>query len=298
LNTDLCEVLALSHDIGHPPYSHQGERVLNRIMLNHGSGFEHNLHALRIVEDFEEKYVAFRGLNLTFEVREGIVKHSRDYGETDNPYLDISEYRLAERPPLEAQLIDLADEIAYNTADLDDGYDSGLLRLEQLRESLTLFREAFDRVELLFPDAPTKLKVSESIRGIIDLLVTSLIRSTAAALSERGLKSVDDVRRCPLRLVQLDSVTQDKNQELKKFLHDHLYSHKVLREAMEQAERQLEELFAYYVSEPGVLPESHRCRIPTLGLHRVVCDYIAGMTDAFARTKHREVSKLLRLGGL
>ncbi len=292
LNTDLCEVLALCHDIGHPPYSHHGERVLNRIMKEHGSGFEHNLHALRIVEDFEEKYVSFRGLNLTFEVREGIIKHSRDYDDSEVTYIDISEYRLGKRPPLEAQLIDLADEIAYNTADLDDGYDSGFLTLDQLRNSLTLFREVFDRVEIKFPGAPEKLKVSESVRGIIDLLVTALIRNTETNLVLNQIDSVEAVREYPFRLVEFDSATGGKNQELKQFLHHFLYEHEIFRAAMKRAEVELEELFAYYLAEPAMLPESHRSRIPKLGLHRVICDYIAGMTDPFARAKHAEVLSL------
>jgi dGTPase len=261
-------------------------------MKEHGSGFEHNLHALRIVEDFEEKYVSFRGLNLTFEVREGIIKHSRDYLDGEVPYIDISEYRLDERPPLEAQLIDLADEIAYNTADLDDGYDSGFLDLDQLRGSLTLFRDVFDRVDREFPDAPEKLKVSESVKGIINFLVTTLIDNTEKTLVINGIQSVDAVRRSPLRLVQFDSDTHEKNQELKQFLHDHLYDHDVLKAAMKRAERELEELFEYYLTEPEMLPESHRLRISSLGIHRVVCDYIAGMTDSFARDKHNRISSL------
>lgn len=289
LNTDLCEVLALCHDIGHPPYSHHGERVLDRIMKEHGSGFEHNLHALRIVEDFEEKYASFRGLNLTFEVREGIIKHSRDYEDTEVTYIDIDEYRLDERPPLEAQLIDLADEIAYNTADLDDGYDSGLLTLDRLREGLSLFREIFDRVEAKFPGAPEKLQVSESVRGIIDFLVTALISNTEKMLAVNQIDSVDAVRRCPFRLVQYDLDTEGKNQELKQFLHHHLYVHDVLQAGLRRAEQELEDLFEHYLTEPGMLPMGHRSRISMLGLHRVVCDYIAGMTDPFARAKHSEL---------
>jgi dGTPase len=290
LNTDLCEVLALCHDIGHPPYSHHGERVLDRIMKSHGSGFEHNLHALRIVEDFEEKYVCFRGLNLTFEVREGIVKHSRDYQDQEIPYIDISEYMLAERPPLEAQLIDLADEIAYNTADLDDGYDSGFLTLEQLHGNLMLFREVFDQVEKDHPHAHEKLMVSESVRAIIDILVTALIKKTARTLADHQIESVIGVREFPGRMVGFDSETDEKNLELKRFLHTHLYNHEILKVAMKRAETELEELFDYYLVEPAMLPESHRSRIESIGLHQVVCDYIAGMTDSFARAKHERIS--------
>jgi dGTPase len=292
LNTDLCEVLSLCHDIGHPPYSHHGERVLNRIMKAYGSGFDHNLHALRIVEDFEEKYASFRGLNLTFEVREGIIKHSRDYAEGEVPYIDVSEYRLDQRPPLEAQLIDLADEIAYNTADLDDGYDSGFLDLDQLKGSLSLFRDIYVQVESEFPGAPEKLKVSESVKRIIDRLVTALIENTRKTLAANEIGSVDSVRRCPFRLVQLDPDMRQKNQELKQFLHDHLYDHDVLKAAMRRAQLELEDLFQYYSEDPTMLPQSHQSRIPTLGLYRVVCDYIAGMTDPFARAKHDLISSL------
>ena len=178
LNTELCEVLALSHDIGHPPFSHEGEKVLHRIMRAHGAGFEHNLHALRIVEYFEEKYVSFPGLNLTFEVREGIIKHSRDYPFGYRTYVDISEYRLGERPPLEAQLIDLVDEIAYNSADLDDGYESGLLNLEDILANVQLFRSIYGRIGERHPNAPEKLKVSETVRALINTLATSLIHFT------------------------------------------------------------------------------------------------------------------------
>jgi len=225
-------------------------------------------------------------------VREGIIKHSRDYQESDVPYIDIFEYRLAERPPLEAQLIDLADEIAYNTADLDDGYDSGFLSLDQLRESLALFREAFDRVDKQYPAAEEKLKVSESVKGIIDSLVTALIQNTERNVKAHQIDSVKAVRGCPFRLVQFDKETAKKNRELKKFLHEYLYDHDVLRDAMKMAEHELEVLFEYYLAVPAMLPESHHSRIPVLGLHRVVCDYIAGMTDSFARAKHLEISSL------
>ena len=199
LNTDLCEVLALSHDIGHPPFSHEGERVLDQLMRNHGSGFDHNLHSLRIVEDFEEKYISFRGLNLTFEVREGIVKHSRDCTEGQEYHVDISEYRLGERPPLEAQVIDLADEIAYNTADLDDGYDSGLLTVEQMVEQMELFQSLYRQVEAKYPEAAEKLRVSETVRRVIDVLVTNLLYQTRRVLENHGIRSVEEVRLIPAR---------------------------------------------------------------------------------------------------
>jgi len=289
LNAGFCEVLALSHDIGHPPFSHEGEKILNRIMQRHGSGFDHNLHALRIVEDFEEKYAGFRGLNLTFEVREGIIKHSRDYPEGHLCYVDISEYRLGERPPLEAQLIDLADEIAYNTADLDDGYDSGLLTVSQLVSELTLFRSAYKKVDVLYPLADEKLKVSEVIRRMIDALATSLIHGTSEQLAWQSIGSVEQVRTAPYRLACFDREMTELNREIKLFLRSALYDHDVLRSAREDVQRKLEQLFLYYTDRPERLPTGHRQRIGELGLERVVCDYVAGMTDAYAKSKHSEI---------
>ena len=291
LNTDLCEVLALSHDIGHPPFSHQGEQVLDQLMKNYGSGFDHNLHALRIVEDFEEKYAAFRGLNLTFEVREGIVKHSRDCTEEGVSHVDLSEYRPGERPPLEAQVIDLADEIAYNTADLDDGYDSGLLTVEQMVEQMELFQTLYEQVESEYPNTPEKLQVSETVRGVIDVLVTSLISQTRRALDTHGIHSVETVRHFPSRLLGLEDHIASQNRELKEFLHRNLYDHEVMRLSRKKSRRVIEELFRYYEEKPQRLPESHYARIADVGLERIVCDYIAGMTDKYAQTQHEDTNK-------
>ncbi len=289
LNSDLSEVLALSHDIGHPPFSHEGEKALDRIMKGFGSGFDHNLHGLRIVEDFEEKYAAFRGLNLTFEVREGIIKHSRDYAADATAYVDIRPYRLGERPPLEAQLIDLADEIAYNAADLDDGFDSGLLNVPQMQAELRLFRRLWTEVGNRYPSAGEKVRVSEVIRRLIDTLVTDLIGETRHNLKEARIASVEDVRKTGRRLVGFSEETGALNRELKRFLRHDLYDHTVLRRAREDVQHQLENLFGYYLAQPEKLPLSHRGRIDELGLERVVCDYVAGMTDMYARAKHQEI---------
>src|ERR1700739_4525892 len=167
LNADLTEALALVHDIGHPPFGHAGEKALNAAMHEHGLSFDHNLHALRIVEDFEQRYAAFRGLNLTFEVREGIIKHSHDYSAKDHP--ELTEYLLDQRPPLEAQLIDLTDEIAYNTADLDYGFEAHLVSLEEIREGVPVFERFFREVEQLYPDAPAKLQFNEALKRVLNL---------------------------------------------------------------------------------------------------------------------------------
>lgn len=282
LNTDLCEVLALSHDIGHPPFSHVGERVLNEMMLLHGGGFEHNLHALRIVEDFEVKYPAFRGLNLTFEVREGIIKHSRDYSEGSSSYIDISEYRLGERPPLEAQLIDLADEVAYNSADLEDGYESGLINVEQMILGSSLFSRIWEGVADEYPAASERLKLSEVIRRIIDYLASSLTDNTLQVLKDRGISSVEDVRSCPVRLVGMDPETARENRELKEFLHKNLYNHEKFVAGRGKAQRIIRHLFTYYLENPDKLSTARQERISSQGLPRMVCDYIAGMTDNYA----------------
>ncbi|MFY9980785.1 MAG: dNTP triphosphohydrolase, partial [Candidatus Sulfotelmatobacter sp.] len=168
LNVDLAEALALVHDLGHPPFGHAGEKALDAAMRRHGLIFDHNLHALHIVEDFEQRYAAFPGLNLTFEVREGIIKHSRDYDATQHP--ELAEYLLDQRPPLEAQLIDLTDEIGYDTADLDDGYEARLLTLEQIREGLPVFDRFFCQAEKAYPDVAEKLKFNETLKGILDRL--------------------------------------------------------------------------------------------------------------------------------
>src|SRR5579863_2602456 len=188
LNADLAEALALVHDIGHPPFGHAGERALDAAMRQHGLFFDHNLHALRIVEDFEQRYAAFRGLNLTFEVREGIIKHSHDYNAGEHP--ELAEYLLDCRPPLEAQLIDLTDEIAYNTADLDDGYEAHLLSLDQIREGIPAFDRFLREVEQIYPQVPDKLKFNEALKQLLNRFVDDLIKTTQKRVNEAGIKTL------------------------------------------------------------------------------------------------------------
>ena len=197
LNESLVETLALAHDIGHPPFGHSGERALDEAMQAHGLYFDHNLHALRIVESFEQRYASHPGLNLTFEVREGIIKHSHDYSAAGHP--ELAEYLLDQRPPLEAQLIDHTDEIAYNTADLDDGFEAGLLKLEGIRRGVSLFDRYLRQVEKEFT-ASTKLKFNEALKRMLNHLVTDLIDNTARRIAESGVQTVEDVRHHPERL--------------------------------------------------------------------------------------------------
>src|SRR5262249_843538 len=196
-NVELAEAVALVQDIGHPPFGHAGERKLDELMREHGGGFNHNLHALRIVEQFEQRYLDFPGLNLTFEVREGIVKHSRDYSEKEFPYL--GEYLLDLRPPLEAQLIDCVDEIAYNTADLDDALEAGLLDLSTLGKEIRFFGEALAQVSAAHPQARQKLIFNEALKNVLDLLATDLIASTEHGVRASGASSTEDVRRASKR---------------------------------------------------------------------------------------------------
>jgi dGTPase len=221
LNEELTEALALAHDIGHPPFGHAGEKALDQCLRGYGLGFDHNLHALRIVTWFEERYAGFRGLNLTLGVREGIVKHSRDYSTTGHP--ELAEYFLGQFPPLEAQLIDLADEIAYLTADMDDGLDSGILTLSQVREEVALFRGFHDAVLRDYSAAPPKLATYETLKRVLNALVTSLIEETRRQVSALGATTLDEIRRAPQRLAALSPEMEAARLAARKFLYAKLY---------------------------------------------------------------------------
>jgi dGTPase len=286
LNTDLAETLALVHDIGHPPFGHAGEQKLDELMRAHGSRFNHNLQALRIVEQFESPYLDFPGLNLTFEVREGIIKHSHDYTAAEFPYL--AEYLLDLRTPLEGQLIDWVDEIAYNTADLDDAREAELLDLDALRDEVPLFRGMYANVEAGHPDAREKLKFNEALRRTVDFLASDLIDKTRRNVESAGAASVEDIRHAPKRLAGFSSETAEHNASLKRFLFKNIYNHPAITEDRDDSVRCLEELFVHYLDSPGSMPPSHEESARTEPRHLVVCDYIAGMTDQFLLRKHRE----------
>lgn len=279
INSDLVEALALVHDIGHPPFGHAGEKALDAAMREHGFSFDHNLHALRIVEDFEIRYAAFRGLNLTFEVREGIIKHSRDYSASEHP--ELAEYLLDQRPPLEAQLIDLTDEIAYNTADLDDGYESRLLAYEQIREGVPVFARCAAEVENAYPDALEKLKFNETVKRFLNRLVSDLIQNTQTRLRSARLKSLDDVRRYPERLAAFSLEVEEERKQAKNFLYENLYFSPSLMPEKDDAEHVIGELFAFWMKDPAALPHHYRDKASEEPLPRVICDYIAGMTDSY-----------------
>jgi dGTPase len=286
LNTELAEALALVHDIGHPPFGHAGERKLDELMRAHGGRFNHNLHALRIVEHFEQRYLDFPGLNLTFEVREGIIKHSRDYSEAEFPQL--REYLLDLRPPLEAQLIDWVDEIAYNTADIDDALEAGLLDLAPLCREVPFFGAAYAPVDAAYPDARDKLKFNEALKHVLDLLATDLIESTQQRVIAWGVSSMEEVRRAPKRLAGFSEEAAASNKALKRFLFTHIYNHPAITEDRDRSVKCLEELFAYYLAKSGSMPASYEEFARTEARHVIVCDYIAGMTDQFLLRRHRE----------
>jgi len=279
LNADLVEALALVHDVGHPPFGHVGEKALDAAMREHGFSFNHNLHALRIVEDFELRYAAFRGLNLTFEVREGIIKHSADYSSRDFPQL--AEYLLDCRPPLEAQLIDLADEIAYTTADLDDGYESRLLDGGDIRARIELFAGLYREAENTWPSAADKLKFNEALRGTLDRLVSDLIGQSRANLEAAGIATLEDVRTCPKRLLGFSPEVERQRRQAKAFLYEKLYSSSALDSEKREGERVIRELFEFWMERPENLPLSYQEKAGSEPLSRVVCDYIAGMTDNY-----------------
>jgi dGTPase len=279
LNNDLVEALALVHDVGHPPFGHAGESELNRLMAHYQDSFDHNLHALRIVEHFEQKYVEFPGLNLTFEVREGIIKHSREYDPALYP--ELAAYGLDVRPPLEAQLIDPADEIAYNCADLDDGYEAKLLTLPLIRQGLRLFDLLYRAIDRKYPTAREKLKFNEALKAMLNILVTDLIDSTRRSLAEARVRSVAEVRAQSRRLVGLGPRRARDNKELKEFLNVNLYSHRQVGSERKVIVRCVKRLFSYYLDHPRHLPPFYVAQSQEEPLHRVVCDYIAGMTDNY-----------------
>jgi dGTPase len=285
LNEDLVEALALVHDVGHPPFGHAGERVLNAAMQEYGDRFDHNLHALRTVEQFEHRYAEFPGLNLTFEVREGIVKHSRDYEAAEFP--ELAEYLLDQRPPLEAQLIDFTDEIAYSTADLDDGVEAKILTREQVRQNVPLFARLHAEVKQRFPAAAEKLLFNETLKRVLDRLVSDLISHSRKLIGEAGVDSVEAVRRLPQRLIGFSPQVDIERKQIKEFLYQNVYYSPAQQRDKQQAEKVIAEMFAFFMRFPRELPTSYQEKTRSEPLHRIVCDYVAGMTDSYIFEQHR-----------
>lgn len=285
LNEDLVEALSLAHDLGHTPFGHTGEDVLDRLMTGFG-GFEHNRQSLRIVEILEERYPLFDGLNLTWETREGIIKHSSDY---DNPdYSLLSQYHPELRPCLEAQIIDLADEIAYNNHDIDDGLKAGYLLLDELMQ-VALWEQMYRGVKEKFPALAGERLVYQTISHLIGFLILDLVETTKANLGAAGICSLDDVRRHPGPLVMFSPETAEKNRQLKAFLYNRLYRHYKVERMRIKAERFLTRIFESYIDCPTLMPMSYQQRFAEHGRERVICDYVAGMTDRYAQDEYKRL---------
>ncbi|MDO8958172.1 MAG: deoxyguanosinetriphosphate triphosphohydrolase [Rhodocyclaceae bacterium] len=285
LNDDQTEAIALAHDLGHTPFGHAGQDALNECMAAHG-GFEHNLQSLRIVDRLEERYGAFDGLNLMFETRAGILKHcapatARELGELGNRFLEDR------RPSLEAQICNLADEIAYNNHDVDDGLRSGLITLEQL-EQISLFARHARQALLEFPTLVGRRLIHETVRRVIDAQVTDLLTETQQRIAANGIKTLADVERAP-PLVGFSAAMQAENRELKTFLRTELYRHYQVVRMTNKARRVIRDLFAAFLAEPRLLPPQYQASGEQEGMPRVIADYIAGMTDRYAIKEHRRL---------
>ena len=290
LNETLCEAICLAHDLGHTPFGHAGQEALNECMRDHG-GFEHNLQSLRVVDELEERYADFTGLNLTFECREGILKHcsarnAQDLGELGERFLQ------RRQPSLEAQLANLADEVAYNNHDVDDGLRAGLVTCTQLCR-VALFRRHYEDVNRKYPALADRRVIHEVVRRMIDEVVTDLVESTRARLAEAKPASADEVRAQPKPLVGFGERVAAEHLELKRFLHEHVYRHFRVLRATTKAQRVVRELFRAYFDDVRLLPDEHRAAAERLeaargsaGRARAVADYIAGMTDRYAIVEH------------
>ncbi len=275
LNTDLTETIALAHDLGHSPFGHKGETVLARLMKGYG-GFEHNQHSLRIVEQLEQKYPNFSGLNLSWEVREGLAKHHTAY---DHP--GKRKGFDAKNSSLEAQIANLADEITYYSHDLDDGLDSGLLSEKKLAANVRVWAQAARLVKKQFGKLADESRRYFTIRTIIDMQIKDVVENSERLIQKAGVQSADDVRLHPKALVAYSTARRELNLELRNYLYKNLYYNPVVHQPNLRAVKMLEQLFKYCLAHPEQIGASSRKRLKKLGLHRAVCDYIAGMTDRY-----------------
>lgn len=280
LNEDLAETIALSHDLGHSPFGHTGEHRLNQLMKGHG-GFEHNRQSLRVVEFLERKYPRFTGLNLSWEVREGLSKHNDQFDIPDKakPF----EYH---QPSLEAQIANLADEIAYYSHDLDDGLDHGLLDEKKLLADVKIWAAAAAEVKKLFGSLPAESRRYYTIRQIIDQQVIDVVQTTLKQIQQAKVRTADEVRSCRKPLVTYSPERRRANLELRKYLYRNLYYNPVVAEPNQRAVRMLGEVFTAYVEHPEEMGREARRQVSPLGLHRAVCDYVASMTDRYVIQEH------------
>lgn len=284
LHEDLTEAIALAHDLGHTPFGHAGQDALNACMCDYG-GFEHNLQSLRVVEQLEMRYADFDGLNLTFEVREGILKHcsiknAKQLGDVGQRFLDKTS------PSLEAQLTNYADEIAYNNHDIDDGLRSGLISIEQLSK-VELFAQNLSQVKSLYPKLEQKRLIHETVRRMINTLVVDLCTQSAQNIAKHQPKNIADIRQLP-PLISFSNDISAQNLKLKQFLRKNLYHHYKVNRMSAKAVRIIRELFAAFFENTGLMPEEFQAYAET-DKARAVADYIAGMTDRFAIREHRKL---------
>jgi dGTPase len=284
LNEELTEALALAHDLGHTPFGHTGEEVLNRLMEEHG-GFEHNLQSLRVVDQLEERYPGFNGLNLSWETREGIIKHKSPY---DSPADILADMMPGIVPTLEAQIINYADEIAYNNHDIDDGLKSGLITLEQL-EKVEIWRDVYVLIAAQYPGLDPERCKHQVISALIGRLIKDLCSTTLENIENFGIRTLDDLRRVNRQVVAFSPDFSDKNKKLKKFLMVNLYRHHKVERMRVKAESYLTQLFEAYLKHPTLLPRKYLKKMDTTVRERVICDYIAGMTDRFALDEYKRL---------
>ena len=284
LNEDLTESIALVHEVGHPPFGHRGEDLLKDLMADHG-GFEHNRQGLRIVEDLESRYPDFPGINLTYEVRESIIKHSAHYDRAKVPL----RFRPDESPLLEAQLVDEVDSIVYDCHDIDDGLRSGILQRDSLSD-VALWQGAWDEAVAASPRATSeKLLVDRALRTLMDVLVGDLVDHSAENITREGITTVAGVRKCERQLIAPSPSTRQAKELLEAWLFANLYRNYLVNRVFHRARRQLADLFAFYTEHPDSLPPQHAARAEGAGLHRAVADYISGMTDRFAIEEHQRL---------
>ncbi|MEK7262042.1 MAG: deoxyguanosinetriphosphate triphosphohydrolase [Pseudomonadota bacterium] len=292
LNEDLTEAIALAHDLGHTPFGHAGQDALNECMKDHG-GFEHNLQSLRVVDVLEERYAEFPGLNLTFETREGILKHcapkkAAELGELGRRFIE------KRQPGLEAQLANVADEIAYNNHDVDDGLRAELITVEQLRE-VRLFAEQYDTVVQRYPSLPVRRTIHETVRRMIGRVVSDLIEESARRIADARVHSIKDVRHQPKPLVAYTDAVRAQTLELKRFLRQNLYQHEQVKRATDSSVRVLKELFHVFLDDPRRLPSQYQDKLREIGgakidQARIIADYVAGMTDRYALREHARLT--------
>ena len=283
LNEDLAEAIALAHDLGHSPFGHKGEHALNELMADHG-GFEHNRQSLRIVEQLEQKYPGHNGLNLTWETREGLVKHFTAY---DHP--SKREGFDAKSSSLEAQIANLADEITYYSHDLDDGLDARLLSEEELKQNVKLWHDADAAIRAEHGELADECRRYYIIRCLIDSQVHDVVETSSTVINESGVVSVNEVRLQDNPLIQYSADRRKTNLELREYLYENLYYNPKVHEPNQRGVKLLEALFAYYLKHPDAIGSQSRARIEAEGLHRAICDYLAGMTDRYVALEHKRL---------